>query len=95
MVRKQRYRDWECAIHPFDVKPSIFYPLLILIFRPDEYLDITCGVDGSVYKKHPSFAKLLQVKTNELVGPGINVNFRLSHDGSGKGAALVTAVSSK
>lgn len=63
--------------------------------RPDEYLDITCGVDGSVYKKHPSFAKLLQVKTNELVGPGINVNFRLSHDGSGKGAALVTAVSSK
>lgn len=61
--------------------------------KPDEYLDITCGVDGSVYKKHPTFAKLLQVKTNELVGPGINVNFRLSHDGSGKGAALVTAVS--
>ena len=60
--------------------------------RPDEYLDITCGVDGSVFKKHPTFAKLLEVKTNELVGPGINVNFRLSHDGSGKGAALVTAV---
>lgn len=63
--------------------------------RPDEYLDITCGVDGSVYKKHPTFAKLLKVKTNELVGLGIYVNFRLSHDGSGKGAALVSAVSTR
>ncbi|CAG5098826.1 Oidioi.mRNA.OKI2018_I69.XSR.g16011.t1.cds [Oikopleura dioica] len=63
--------------------------------RPDEYLDITCGVDGSVYKKHPTFAKLLKVKTNELVGLGIFVNFRLSHDGSGKGAALVSAVSTR
>jgi len=62
--------------------------------RPDEYLDITCGVDGSVYKKHPTFKQLLRVKTNELVGLGIHVNFELSHDGSGKGAALVSAVSS-
>lgn len=59
--------------------------------RPDEYLDLTCGVDGSVYKKHPTFSKFLQVKTNELVGPGIHVHFKLSHDGSGKGAALVTS----
>lgn len=29
--------------------------------RPDEYLDLTCGVDGSVYKKHPTFSKFLQV----------------------------------
>lgn len=28
--------------------------------QPDGYLDITCGVDGSVYKKHPSFARLLR-----------------------------------
>ena len=63
--------------------------------RPDDYCDITCGVDGSVYKKHPSFARLLKVKTNELVGLGIHVNFELSHDGSGKGAALVSAVSTR
>ena len=54
---------------------------------------ITCCQDANLsIQKHPTFAKLLEVKTNELVGPGINVNFRLSHDGSGKGAALVTAV---
>jgi len=63
--------------------------------QPDGYLDITCGVDGSVYKKHPSFARLLRGKTNELVGFGIHVNFELSHDGSGKGAALVSAVSGR
>jgi len=63
--------------------------------QPDGYLDITCGVDGSVYKKHPSFARLLRGKTNELVGLGIHVNFELSHDGSGKGAALVSAVSGR
>jgi len=60
--------------------------------RPDEFLDITCGVDGSVYKKHPSFKHVLEMKTNELVGLGIHVNFEPSQDGSGKGAALVSAV---
>ena len=63
--------------------------------RPDDFLDVTCGVDGSVFKKHPTFAKLLEMKANELVGLGIRVNFELSQDGSGKGAALVSAVSSQ
>ena len=39
--------------------------------------------------------KLFKGKTNELVGFGIHVNFELSHDGSGKGAALVSAVSGR
>ena len=38
-----------------------------------------------------SYFLCFQVKTNELVGPGIHVHFKLSHDGSGKGAALVTS----
>ena len=74
-------------------------------------MDLTCGVDGSVYKKHPSFARMLRAKvkllnnknslinlyhkTNELVGFGIHVTFILSHDGSGKGAALVSAVTGR
>ena len=34
--------------------------------RPDEYLDLTCGVDGSVYKKHPTFSKFLQVNLSNI-----------------------------
>ena len=34
--------------------------------RPDEYLDLTCGVDGSVYKKHPTFSKFLQVNLSDI-----------------------------
>merc|ERR1739838_828596 len=60
--------------------------------RPNQYCDLTCGVDGSVYRKHPTFASLLQVKTNELVGLGVHVTYKMSHDGSGKGAALITSV---
>ena len=33
-----------------------------------------------------------QVKTNELVGLGVHVTYKMSHDGSGKGAALITSV---
>nr|CAB3253283.1 hexokinase-2-like [Phallusia mammillata] len=52
---------------------------------------ITVGVDGTVYKKHPRFRFLLSDKVSELC-PNCDVTFRQSSDGSGKGAALVTAV---
>lgn len=51
------------------------------------------GVDGTVYKKHPTFKDLLSDKVQMLCkGTGIDVEFALSFDGSGKGAALITAV---
>ncbi|TFK00029.1 protein FAM171A2 [Platysternon megacephalum] len=51
----------------------------------------TVGVDGSVYKKHPHFARRLQKTVRKLL-PDCDIRFVRSEDGSGKGAAMVTAV---
>ncbi|KAM6220233.1 hexokinase-2 isoform 1-T1 [Rhynchocyon petersi] len=59
--------------------------------KGEERLRSTIGVDGSVYKKHPHFAKRLHKTVRRLV-PDCDVRFLLSEDGSGKGAAMVTAV---
>ncbi|KAK1891085.1 Hexokinase-1 [Dissostichus eleginoides] len=56
-----------------------------------DHLDITVGVDGTLYKLHPHFSGVMHQTVNELA-PKCNVNFLLSEDGSGKGAALITAV---
>ncbi|RXM32628.1 Hexokinase-1 [Acipenser ruthenus] len=56
-----------------------------------EQLDITVGVDGTLYKLHPHFSLIMHQTVKELA-PKCNVNFLLSEDGSGKGAALITAV---
>ncbi|XP_036291713.1 hexokinase-2 isoform X3 [Pipistrellus kuhlii] len=59
--------------------------------KGEERLRSTIGVDGSVYKKHPHFAKRLHKTVRRLV-PDCDVRFLRSEDGSGKGAAMVTAV---
>ncbi|XP_036189910.1 hexokinase-2 isoform X4 [Myotis myotis] len=59
--------------------------------KSEERLRSTIGVDGSVYKKHPHFAKRLHKTVRRLV-PDCDVRFLRSEDGSGKGAAMVTAV---
>uniref|UniRef100_A0AAR2IZB2 hexokinase n=1 Tax=Pygocentrus nattereri TaxID=42514 RepID=A0AAR2IZB2_PYGNA len=56
-----------------------------------ERLRTTIGVDGSVYKNHPQFARRLH-KMVRLLVPDCDVRFLRSEDGSGKGAAMVTAV---
>ncbi|XP_051977318.1 hexokinase-2-like [Xyrauchen texanus] len=56
-----------------------------------ERLRTTVGVDGSVYKNHPQFARKMQKMVRRLV-PDCDVRFLRSEDGSGKGAAMVTAV---
>ncbi|XP_062874326.1 hexokinase-2 isoform X2 [Trichomycterus rosablanca] len=56
-----------------------------------ERLRTTIGVDGSVYKNHPQFARRLHKMVRRLV-PDCDVRFMRSEDGSGKGAAMVTAV---
>ena len=59
----------------------------------EENYKITVGVDGTVYKKHPTFSKLMAEKVAALCKDfDVMVDFALSYDGSGKGAALVTAV---
>ncbi|XP_072288894.1 hexokinase-2 [Eucyclogobius newberryi] len=56
-----------------------------------EKLRTTVGVDGSVYKNHPQFARRLHKMVRRLV-PDVDMRFLQSQDGSGKGAAMVTAV---
>ncbi|XP_055865039.1 hexokinase type 2-like isoform X1 [Biomphalaria glabrata] len=55
--------------------------------------DMTIAVDGSLYRFHPRFHNLMCLKIKELVKPGLKFKLSLSHDGSGKGAALTAAVS--
>ncbi|XP_047557360.1 hexokinase HKDC1 [Lutra lutra] len=59
-----------------------------------EYLNITVGVDGTLYKLHPHFSRILQETVKELA-PRCDVKLILSEDGSGKGAALITAVAKR
>ncbi|XP_008060946.1 LOW QUALITY PROTEIN: hexokinase-3 [Carlito syrichta] len=54
-------------------------------------LTVSVGVDGTLYKLHPHFSSLVAATVQELA-PCCAVTFLQSEDGSGKGAALVTAV---
>lgn len=54
-------------------------------------LTVSVGVDGTLYKLHPHFSRLVSVTVRKLA-PQCTVTFLQSEDGSGKGAALVTAV---
>ncbi|XP_036953966.1 hexokinase-2 [Acanthopagrus latus] len=52
---------------------------------------VTVGVDGTLYKTHPHFSSIMQETLQDLA-PQCHVTFQKSEDGSGKGAALITAV---
>ncbi|XP_051027763.1 hexokinase-3 isoform X2 [Acomys russatus] len=54
-------------------------------------LTVSVGVDGTLYKLHPHFSRLVSATVQKLA-PHCAVTFLQSEDGSGKGAALVTAV---
>ncbi|RWS13368.1 Hexokinase-2-like protein [Dinothrombium tinctorium] len=53
----------------------------------------TIAVDGSVYRKHPHFRKIMEETICKLVNP--RYKLVLSEDGSGKGAALTASVAVK
>ncbi|KAJ1361553.1 hypothetical protein KIN20_020830 [Parelaphostrongylus tenuis] len=57
--------------------------------------DVTVGVDGSVYRFHPTFRVLLNEKIRQLIDIDIEYEMILSEDGSGRGAAVVAAVASR
>ena len=55
-------------------------------------MKITVGVDGTMYKRHPKFSKHISAKVNEICRDmDFTPEFILSHDGSGKGAAIIAA----
>ncbi|NP_001079298.1 glucokinase (hexokinase 4) L homeolog [Xenopus laevis] len=62
--------------------------------RREELLRITVGVDGSVYKLHPSFKDKFHATVLKLTS-GCEITFIQSEEGSGRGAALISAVAYK
>ncbi|ESO89803.1 hypothetical protein LOTGIDRAFT_164838 [Lottia gigantea] len=60
-----------------------------------ERKDVSVAVDGSLYRFHPHFHDLMVEKIQKLIKPGLRFKLMLSHDGSGKGAALVAAVANR
>ncbi|XP_049820473.1 hexokinase type 2 isoform X3 [Aethina tumida] len=57
--------------------------------------NVTVGVDGSVYRFHPTVHDVMVEKMTELCDPNIKFQLMLSEDGSGRGAALVAAVAAR
>ncbi|XP_042337561.1 hexokinase-2-like [Plectropomus leopardus] len=66
----------------------------IRVNRGLDHLKTTVGVDGTVYRKHPNFSIDLQEMVR-LLAPDCDITFLVSEDGSGKGAAMVTAVAQR
>ncbi|KAE8619018.1 hypothetical protein XENTR_v10009569 [Xenopus tropicalis] len=62
--------------------------------RRGELSRITVGVDGSVYKLHPSFKDKFHATVHKLTS-GCEITFIQSEEGSGRGAALISAVAYK
>ncbi|WKY08230.1 hypothetical protein Q1695_007602 [Nippostrongylus brasiliensis] len=56
---------------------------------------VTVGVDGSVYRFHPFFKRVLDQKISVLIEPGLKYQLMLSKDGSGIGAAIIAAVATR
>uniref|UniRef100_A0A672ZAG4 Hexokinase-2 n=1 Tax=Sphaeramia orbicularis TaxID=375764 RepID=A0A672ZAG4_9TELE len=85
-----------CAIVSFRSANLIAATLAAILLRLKENkgvarLRTTVGIDGSLYKMHPQYARRLHKTVRRLV-PDSDVRFLLSESGSGKGAAMVTAV---
>uniref|UniRef100_A0A8C0TMV3 Phosphotransferase n=2 Tax=Canis lupus familiaris TaxID=9615 RepID=A0A8C0TMV3_CANLF len=62
--------------------------------RSEDVMRITVGVDGSVYKLHPSFKERFHASVRRLT-PSCEITFIESEEGSGRGAALISAVACK
>uniref|UniRef100_A0A8C5PCU2 Phosphotransferase n=1 Tax=Leptobrachium leishanense TaxID=445787 RepID=A0A8C5PCU2_9ANUR len=62
--------------------------------RREELLRITVGVDGSVYKLHPYFKDKFHATVHKMT-PCCDITFIQSNEGSGRGAALISAVAYK
>ena len=52
---------------------------------------LTIGMDGSVYKFHPSFGRIMKAVARRLIPDYIEFDIMLAEDGSGRGAALAVA----
>jgi hexokinase len=67
---------------------------LATIIRRMDKPSMSVAIDGSLFKKHPLFKRMMQHTLEELV-PKTQVTLTLADDGSGKGAALIAAVADR
>jgi hexokinase len=65
---------------------------LSVILNHMQKKETTIAVDGSLYRFHPKFKKIMEKTMQILVKPEYKYKMVLSMDGSGKGASLVAAV---
>lgn len=65
---------------------------LSVILNHMQKRDTTIAVDGSLYRFHPKFKKIMEKTMQILVNSEYKYKMVLSMDGSGKGASLVAAV---
>uniref|UniRef100_A0A915PIY3 Phosphotransferase n=1 Tax=Setaria digitata TaxID=48799 RepID=A0A915PIY3_9BILA len=56
---------------------------------------VTVGIDGSLFRFHPNFSRILDQKIDQLLPKNLEYQLMLSEDGSGRGAALVAAVATR
>ncbi|CAG2114839.1 unnamed protein product [Medioppia subpectinata] len=56
---------------------------------------VTVAIDGSLYKHHPKFHRLMTDFTRELLDTDKTFKLILAEDGSGKGAGLVAAIAQR
>ncbi|EDV93625.1 hexokinase type 2 [Drosophila grimshawi] len=68
---------------------------LVALINKMNAKDLVVGIDGSVYRYHPHYHALLMENMNLLLKGSVKFQLMLSEDGSGRGAALIAAVSNK
>ena len=52
---------------------------------------VTVGMDGTVYKFHPNFGRIMKAVARRLICDDVDFDMMLAEDGSGRGAALAVA----
>lgn len=62
----------------------------------EEEMNLVFGVDGSMYKHHPTYHKVVDEKLSELLqGADVKVQMIRSREPSARGAALVAAATER
>nr|CAD7393068.1 unnamed protein product [Timema cristinae] len=64
---------------------------MVTLINKMDFNPVTIGVDGTLYKLHPNFRRMMLEYIGKFVKKGIKFELMLSEDGSGRGAALVAA----
>lgn len=68
---------------------------LVCLINKMNVKSLVIGIDGGVYRYHPTYRKLLSSNINMLLKGTVKFDLEQSDDGSGRGAALIAATAVK